>query len=132
TPSTPLSSMTQLASSTRDNIQMASARKVTPNTAFTASIHAPARGSSLPALAPNTTSGAPMPSASANSAKPPSAGSCFSAMHSTATASGGVTQGPTISADSAPMIATPTSDPPDCLLLTSAIFDCHELGSCSS
>ena len=124
--------MIQTPSSIRDSIQIASARKVTPNTALTASIHAPARGSSLPALAPNTISGAPMPSASANNAKPPSTASCFCAMYSTATARGGVTQGPTISADNAPMIATPNSDPPDCLLLTFAIFDCHELGSCIS
>ncbi len=124
--------MIHVVSSTRDSIQIASARNVTPNTPFTASIHAPARGKNLPALAPNTTSGAPMPSASVNSAKPPRTASCFSAMYSTATASGGVTHGPTISADSAPMIATPDSDPPDCLLLTFAIFDCHELGNCSS
>ena len=40
----------------------------------------------------------------------------------TAAASGGVTHGPTISADSAPMTATPVSEPPDCVLLTFAIF----------
>ena len=128
----PASSMIHVPSRMRDSIQIAKARKLTPNTALTASIHAPARGSNLPALAPNTTSGAPIPKASANRAKPPSTASCFCAMYKTATASGGVTQGPTISADSAPMIITPASEPPDCLLLTLAIFACQELGSCSS
>ena len=48
---------------------------ITPNTAFTVLIHAPALGSSLPADTPATISGTPMPIPSANKATPPSTGS---------------------------------------------------------
>ena len=127
------SSMIQTASRMRDSIQIARPRNVTPNTALTASIHAPARGSSRPRC------GAEHDQRRAHAerqreqreaaeqrivllrdvqhARPPAAAS---------------THGPTINADSAPMIATPVSEPPDCLLLTLAIFDCQELGNCSS
>ena len=73
-----------------------------------------------------------MPIASRNSAAPPKAGSWLWLMYSTAAASGGATQGPTINADSAPIAATPASEPPRCLSLTLPSFARSAAGSCSS
>ncbi len=98
---------------------MATASSSTPNTALTASIQAPARGNSLPAEVPMASSGAPMPNPSPSSAKKPSTASPVWPMKISAPISGGATQGPTMSADSAPMMAAPTSVPPSCLLLIS-------------
>src|SRR3546814_1284575 len=53
-------------------------------------------------------------------------------MYSTAAASGGATQGPTISADSAPIAATPASEPPRWRSLNRPSFDRSAAGSCSS
>ena len=49
----------------------ATASNSTPKTAFTAFIHAPARGSRCPPLAPIRMSGTPIPSPSASNAPPP-------------------------------------------------------------
>src|SRR3546814_2389595 len=53
-------------------------------------------------------------------------------MYSTAAASGGATQGPTISADRAPIAATPASEPPRWRSLNRPSFDRSAAGSCSS
>ena len=58
--------------STGETIQIATASSSTPKNFFTATIQAPARGSSAPSDQPTTISGTPMPSAMANSAPPPS------------------------------------------------------------
>ena len=103
---------------------------MTPNTALTASIHAPALGSSWPAEAPTTSSGAPMPMLSANSAAAPRNTSPLWPITASAATSGGATQAVTISDESAPMTAVPSSVPCCCLLLASARRACSAAGTC--
>ncbi|MNT50906.1 hypothetical protein D3C72_1878440 [compost metagenome] len=78
-----------------------------PNSRFTPSIHGPALGSKAPEDAPTISSGTPMPQAMANSAEPPRTTSPVCEIYSKAPASGAATQGPTISADSAPITSAP-------------------------
>ena len=85
-----------------------------------------------PAAAPNASNGAPMPIASRNSAAPPSTGSWLWPMYSTAPASGGATHGPTISADNAPIAATPASEPPRWRSVSAPSRERSAIGSCSS
>ena len=101
-----------LPGSTRSIIQMASPSIITPNAAFTVFIHGPTFGSSCPAEAPTTSSGEPMPRLNANNAPEPRATSPLWPMTARVATSGGATQVVTISAESAPMIATPMNLPP--------------------
>ncbi len=96
------------------------------------SIHAPAFGSSLPAEAPKTSSGAPMPSDSANSAAPPRTGSPVAPITISAAASGAATQGPTMSAENMPIAPAPIQVPDRWRLDSAASLVCSEAGTCSS
>ena len=78
---------------------------------MTAVIHAPDLGSHSPAEPPTTISGTLMPAASENNAVPPSATSRVWLMNTSAPASGALTQGLTISADTAPIANTPAAWP---------------------
>ncbi len=109
---------------------MAIASIITPKKYFTAFIQPPARGSRAPADTPTSSSGTPMPSASTNSATPPSVVLPVCAMKASAAASGGATQGPTMTADSTPMANTPTKLPPFILLEASENLLWMKLGSC--
>ena len=102
----------------RASIQAATASIMTPKSFLTRSIHGPALGSSFPAEAPTTSSGVPMPMLMANSAAPPRTICPVWLMTSSAPTSAGPTQVVTMSAESAPMTATPPKVPADCLLLT--------------
>jgi hypothetical protein len=93
---------------------------MTPNAPLTVFIHGPTFGSSLPAEAPTSSSGEPMPMLSANNAPEPRATSPVWLMNVSAPMSGGATQVVTISDVSAPMIAVPMKVPPFWLL---AMFD---------
>ena len=108
---------------------MAIASISTPKKYFTAFIQPPARGSSAPADRPTSSRGTPMPSASTNSATPPSVVLPVCAMKASAAASGGATQGPTMTADSAPMTKTPMKLPPFILLEASENLLCSALGN---
>ena len=92
----------------RDSIQTATPSISAPNTCFTVSIHAPARGRIWPAEAPTASSGTPMPIAIENSATPPRVISPDWPMTDSAATSAGPTQVVTISADNAPITTTPT------------------------
>ena len=63
---------------------------------------------------------------------PPNTGSRVCAMYSTAPISGGATHGPTISADSAPIAATPTHDPPRWRSLAAPSRARSPAGNCNS
>ena len=102
------------AGSTGDTIHTATASISTPKKRLTDSIQAPARGSSEPAEIPTNIKGMLMPTAMENSALPPITTSRLWPMYSSAPASGAATQGPTISAEIAPITNTPTSLPADC------------------
>src|SRR5262245_5474822 len=103
----------------RDSIHAATPRNSTPKTFLTVSIQAPALGSSFPAEAPTNNKGVPMPRLMANSAAPPRAISPVWLMTVSAAINGGATQAETISADNAPITATPAYVPACCLLLVS-------------
>ena len=103
----------------RPSSQAATARNITPKRFLIVSIHAPARGSSAPADAPTSSSGVPMPSAMDNIATPPRTASPVFATNVSAPISTGATQAETMSADNAPMTATPMKVPARCLLLAS-------------
>ena len=98
----------------RSSIHTATARNITPNSALTVSIQGPALGSSLPSATPTSSSGAPMPSASANSASAPRKMSPVCPMTARDATSGGATHADTTSADSAPMMNVPVYVPPFC------------------
>ena len=76
-----------------------------PKHCLTFSIQGPTRGNNAPADAPMTSSGTPKPSPIENNAAPPSKASPVWLMYSNAPARGGATQGPTMTAETAPMIA---------------------------
>ncbi len=115
----------------RDSIHTATPSMRAPNTRLTVSIQAPARGSSCPADAPTTSSGTPMPIAIENSASPPRTTWPVWPMTVSAATSAGPTQVVTISADSAPMTATPAKLPPRWRLLISERRVCTKLGICT-
>ena len=96
----------------RSKSQIATASIKTPNTALTASIQAPARGSRQPADRPSSNKGAPKPSPMQNSAAPPSMALPVWLIYNSAPAKGGATQGPTITAETAPINAAPRKPPP--------------------
>jgi len=116
----------------RSSIHTASASRPIPNSALTASIQAPARGTNLPADTPNRINGTPIPMARENNAAPPSAALPEAPMTIKAAASGGATQGPTIRADRNPIMATPVRLPPRCSLLARVSLVCSLDGSCNS
>ena len=95
----------------RASIQAATASIITPKSFLTRSIHGPALGSSLPAEAPTARSGVPMPMLMANSAAPPRTICPVSLMTIRAPTRAGPTQVVTMSAESAPMTATPPIEP---------------------
>ena len=95
----------------RASIHAATASIITPKSFLTSSIHGPAFGRSLPAEAPTTSSGVPMPMLIAKSAAPPRAIWPVWLMTSSAPTSAGPTQVVTMSAESAPMTATPPKSP---------------------
>ena len=66
---------------------------------------------------PSAINGVPIPIPRAKSAKPPTRTSPVLAIYISAPINGAVTQGPTISADSTPIIATSFKPPDFCLLL---------------
>ena len=115
----------------RASIQAATASIMTPKSFFTSSIHAPAFGRSLPAEAPTTSSGVPMPRLMAKSAAPPRTSWPVWLMTRSAATSAGPTQVVTMSADSAPMTATPPKVPALWRLLTSASRVCTAAGICT-
>ncbi|KAG1242916.1 hypothetical protein G6F65_022747 [Rhizopus arrhizus] len=78
-----------------------------PNRRFTPSIQGPALGRSSPEDAPTINSGTPLPPAMANNAAPPRTTSPVCEIYSSAPANGAATQGPTISADKAPITSAP-------------------------
>src|SRR5262245_44561001 len=96
---------------TRDAIQIASATKTKPKICFTRNSQAPERGNTRAPSTPNAINGSPMPNPSANSASDPRATSPVWPTNTSAAASGGVTQGPTISAEANPSSAAPPVDP---------------------
>ena len=71
-----------------------------------------------------------MPRLSANSAAAPRNTSPLWPMTASAATSGGATQAVTISEDSAPITAVPSSVPCFCWLLASARRDCSAAGTC--
>ncbi|MNI48132.1 hypothetical protein D3C73_1026850 [compost metagenome] len=89
------------------SIHHAVASSSMPNRRLTPSIQGPALGSKAPDDAPTINSGTPMPQAMANSAEPPSTTSPVCEIYNSAPASGAATQGPTISADKAPISSAP-------------------------
>ena len=103
----------------RASIHTATPSINTPNMFLTVSIQAPARGNKRPAEAPTTNNGAPMPSAMTNNAAPPRHMFPVWLMTISVAISGGATQAVTMSADNAPMTATPAKLPVRCRLLTS-------------
>ena len=60
-----------IGGSSGDTRKIATPIKTTPKNRLTVSIQGPAFGNSVPAEAPTTSSGTPMPSASENKAAPP-------------------------------------------------------------
>src|SRR5215470_11884006 len=117
---------------TGETIQIASPRSITPNRLLIVCIHGPALGSSVPADRPTASSGTPMPRARANSAVPPKKASRVWLMYNSAPANGAATHGPTIKADSTPMVKTPHNVPPPTLLLVSANLLWNAAGNCNS
>ena len=115
---------------TRDAIQIASAIKTKPKICFTRDSQAPERGNTRAPSTPNAINGSPMPNPSANSASDPRATSPVWATNTSAAASGGVTQGPTISAEPNPSSAAPPADP--LLPALAASRAAQACGSCSS
>ena len=95
----------------RESIQAATASIMTPKSFLTSSIHGPALGRSLPAEAPTISSGVPMPMLMAKSAAPPRTICPVWLMTSSAPTSAGPTQVVTMSAERAPMTATPPKVP---------------------
>ncbi len=91
----------------RESIQAATANISAPNSLLTRSIQGPALGNNLPAEAPTISSGVPMPNPIANRAMPPRSMLPLWPMKSSAPTSAGATQVVTMSADNAPMTATP-------------------------
>ncbi|CFD85428.1 Uncharacterised protein [Bordetella pertussis] len=110
------------------SIHQAVPSKSIPNTRLTLSIQGPVRGNSVPADAPTSSSGMPMPQAIANRAAPPRITSPVCEMYSNAPASGAATQGPTINADSAPMTRAPVTRPPGIRLERSLRRACRPAG----
>ena len=104
----------------------------TPKKYFTAFIQPPALGNTAPADRPINSKGTPMPSASTNSAVPPSTVLPVCAMKASAAASGGATHGPTMTADKAPIVNTPATLPPFIRFAVSENLLWIALGSCSS
>ena len=98
-------SMAILPGITRAKNQMATPSMMTPKPCLTFSIQAPTRGSNDPAEAPMMSNGTPKPRPMANSAAPPSSASPVWLIYSSAPARGGATQGPTMTADTAPISA---------------------------
>ena len=97
--------MAILPGMTRSRNQTATPSMMMPKPCLTFSIHAPTRGSNDPADAPITSNGTPKPSPMENSAAPPSSASPVWLIYNSAPARGGATQGPTMTADTAPMSA---------------------------
>ncbi len=110
--SDPQAASVSATGSTGCTIQIATASSSTPKNCFTPSIQGPAFGSSAPAEAPTSSSGTLIPTASANSALPPSITSRVWLRYTSAPASGAATQGLTINADSPPIRNTPAMRPP--------------------
>ena len=131
-PQCPTGPTSPAAGRIRDSIHTASPRNTNPNTRCAVVIHGPLVGMPRPAAAPNASNGVPMPIASRNSAAPPSTGSWLWPMYSTAPASGGATHGPTISADNAPIAATPASEPPRWRSVIAPRRERRAIGSSSS
>ena len=132
-PATPAhSTMTRRSGRMRSAIQTATPRKSTPKTCLTVSIQAPARGRSLPAEAPTTSKGAPMPMDRENKARPPRSTLPVWLMTASAATSGGATQAVTTSEDSAPIRAVDSTLPPESLPLTPFKRVCNPAGNCSS
>ena len=113
------SSRVAAGGTTRVSIQAATPSIITPNSCLIVSIQGPALGNSLPAEAPTTSSGAPIPRLMANSAAAPRAMLPLWPITASVATSGGATQVVTISAESAPMTATPPKLPAVWRLLAS-------------
>src|SRR3546814_5483953 len=94
------------------------------------SIQAPALGSSAPDEAPTNSSSMPCPQARANSATPPSTRFPVWEMNSSTPASGAATHGPTISAETMPMINAAPALPPGILDRPPFRTDCMAEGVC--
>ena len=113
-------------------IQIASPSNITPNKFLTVCIQAPARGSNVPADSPTASSGTPMPRAMANRALPAQQRIARLVDIEKRAASGAATQGPTIRADSTPMMNTPQNVPPFTGCLCPTACSAERDGSCSS
>ena len=101
----------------RDSIQTARPSIIKPKAFFTATIQAPALGSTFPCAAPTSNNGAPMPRLIANNALPPRNVSPVCAMTVNAAIRAGATQAVTINDDKAPMMNAPIMVPLFCLPL---------------
>src|SRR5688500_4855198 len=97
------SSICATAGITGDISHMATPSSKTPKKFLTDSIQGPTLGKSAPADAPSNNNGTPIPNAMTNNADPPRTTSPVWLIYSSAPARGAATQGPTISADNAPM-----------------------------
>ncbi len=101
-----------------------------PKMCFTRESQAPERGNTRAPSTPNAINGSPIPNPSANSASEPRTTSPVWATNTSAAASGGVTQGPTISAEPKPSSAAPPTDP--LLPAVAARRAVQACGSCNS
>ncbi len=113
-------SSVQRSGTMRASIHAATASIMTPKSCLTVSIQAPALGRNLPAEAPTRSSGTPMPRLIAKSAAAPRTMSPLWPMTARVATSGGATQVVMMSADSAPITATPTKEPACWRLLSAA------------
>ena len=117
---------------TGDINQIATPSSRTPKKRLTDSIQGPAFGKNAPADAPKIKSGMPIPSAMENRAAAPNTTSRVWLIYSSAPANGAATQGPIISADSAPIPKTLAKCPPlKCPVSLESLL-CIEFGNCSS
>src|SRR5690606_19022637 len=115
--------------STGHSIHHATASSIRPKPCLTLSIHGPAFGNKVPADAPASSNGTPMPQARKNKARPPSTTSCVCEIYSRIPASGAATHGPTIKADTAPSSTAADALPPGRRWLQAFNAVCHRTGA---
>src|SRR5471030_1962314 len=128
---TPHSAIITVTGNTGDTIHTATAISSKPKTCLTWFIHAPARGSRLPAEIPVSSSGTLMPAAIENSAQPPVQTLRVWLIYSSAPASGPATHGPTDQAGVGAITDSPIERPAARLAPGLLKRLCRALGSCN-